>query len=205
MLRLIRASDYRRERWKNGLGWTNEVARGSIGSRRGNANDHGGVHDAWDWRLSIAEIDRDCVFSAFPGIDRTLVLLDGVGMTLRFADGEIVDLRTRGAQIDFAGERTLDCVLADGPTRDFNVMWRRDRLTATVAIRRAAVPWGLPIERGDIVAIHLLDGAMTCADGATSFAIDEGDTLVAQNHRAVVLRPEGEAQALVVRFGSPDG
>ena len=205
MLRLIRASDHRRERWKNGLGWTNEIARGPIGSRRGNASDHGGAHDAWDWRLSIAEIDRDCVFSAFPGIDRTLVLLDGVGMTLRFADGEIVDLRSRGAQIDFAGERTLDCVLADGPTRDFNVMWRRDRLTATVAIRRAAAPSNLPIACGDIVAIHLLDGAMTCADGATSFAIDEGDTLVAQNHGAVVLRPEGEAQVLVVRFGSPHG
>ena len=43
--RLIPANEYRRERWKNGLGWTREIVRMPDS-------------DAWDWRLSIAEIER---------------------------------------------------------------------------------------------------------------------------------------------------
>src|SRR5690606_4394683 len=42
----IAANEYRRVRWRNGLGWTREIAR----------MPHG---DAFDWRLSIAEIERD--------------------------------------------------------------------------------------------------------------------------------------------------
>jgi environmental stress-induced protein Ves len=201
-MRLVKAADYRRERWRNGLGWTNEIARGCIALDDGDPTDRG-APDAWDWRLSIAEIDRDCAFSTFTGIDRTLVLLDGVGMTLGFADGEVVSLGKRGAQIDFAGERDLGCVLADGPTRDFNVMWRRDRLIAAVAIRRAAATSELSMAPGDIIAVYMLDGTMTCADGATSFAIDQGDTLIAQSQGTLVLRPEGSAEMLVVRFSPP--
>ena len=43
--RVIPANEYRRERWRNGLGWTREIHASMPAS--------GG---AWDWRLSIAEI-----------------------------------------------------------------------------------------------------------------------------------------------------
>lgn len=75
--RVIPATDYRRERWRNQLGWTREILR------LGDA-------DAWSLRLSIAEIEQDAAFSAFPGIDRELVLLHGNGMRLRFGDGASV-------------------------------------------------------------------------------------------------------------------
>lgn len=44
--RVIAANEYRRERWKNGTGWTREILR---------------MPDQtdWNWRLSIAEIERD--------------------------------------------------------------------------------------------------------------------------------------------------
>ena len=71
--RVIPATEYRRERWRNQLGWTREILR------LGDA-------DAWSLRLSIAEIERDAAFSAFPGIDRELVLLHGNGMRLQFGD-----------------------------------------------------------------------------------------------------------------------
>ena len=43
---VIAANEYRRVRWKNGLGWTREILRQPD-------------HEDWDWRLSIAEIEQD--------------------------------------------------------------------------------------------------------------------------------------------------
>ena len=61
-LRPLPAHEYRRERWRNGHGWTREVLRMPEAA------------EDWDWRLSIAEIERDAPFSAFPGVERELVL-----------------------------------------------------------------------------------------------------------------------------------
>ena len=61
------AHEYRRERWRNERGWTREIHRHPEGAAE------------WAWRVSIAEIDHDAPFSAFPGVDRELVLLHGNG------------------------------------------------------------------------------------------------------------------------------
>lgn len=63
--------------WKNGGGETREIA----------AFPPGAGFDDFDWRLSIATIAEDGAFSAFPGIDRTLILLSGNGVALRLDDG----------------------------------------------------------------------------------------------------------------------
>src|SRR5688572_19728822 len=114
---VIPANEYRRERWKNGLGWTREILR---------------VPDSgdWAWRLSIAEIERDAAFSTFPGIERELVLIRGNGLRLRFDDGETVKLQPPHDRHRFAGERAVTGELVDGTTHDFNLMWRRDRVQA---------------------------------------------------------------------------
>ena len=101
---LIPANEYRRVRWKNGLGWTREILR---------APSEG---DAWDWRLSIAEVEKDGPFSEFEGCDRELVLLAGEGMRLRFDDGECVELTPPHSRHRFAGERPLSAELVAGPT-----------------------------------------------------------------------------------------
>ena len=101
--RVIPANEYQRVRWKNGLGWTREIAR---------FPDTGDL----DWRLSIAEIDADAPFSAFPGVDRELVLLEGNGLRLRFDDGDVVELHPPHERLRFAGERALRGELVDGPT-----------------------------------------------------------------------------------------
>jgi environmental stress-induced protein Ves len=38
--------------------------------------------EAFDWRVSLATIAADGPFSSFPGVERTLALVDGHGMTL---------------------------------------------------------------------------------------------------------------------------
>ena len=95
--RVIAANEYRRERWKNGAGWTREILR---------------MPDQtdWNWRLSIAEIERDGPFSVFPGVDRELVLIHGNGLRLRFSDGEVRELQPPHGRIRFAGERDVSSV-----------------------------------------------------------------------------------------------
>src|SRR4051812_2958521 len=81
-VKLLRSSEYRRMRWKNGGGWTTELAVSP------DAADSG----AFDWRISIAEIGSDGPFSTFPEYDRQIALLDGIGMELQFEGGEAVRL-----------------------------------------------------------------------------------------------------------------
>jgi environmental stress-induced protein Ves len=123
IVRLPRA-DYRRMRWKNGAGWTTEIAQAP-------ADDGGFV-----WRVSIAEVDADGDFSAFPGVDRSLLVLAGEGMALGFDDRAPALLRPLGEALAFPGEAAVRARLLGGPTRDFNVMTRRDLYTHTLALRR---------------------------------------------------------------------
>src|SRR3546814_2561804 len=115
MSRVIAANEYRRELWRNVLGWTREI--------HAHRPDPG---SDWAWRLSIAEIERDAPFSAFPGVDRELVLLHGNGLRLRFDDGESHLLEPPHGRLRFAGERPLTGELVDGPTHDFDLMGRPD-------------------------------------------------------------------------------
>jgi environmental stress-induced protein Ves len=114
--------------WKNGAGLTREIAlaESPIGG--------------FDWRISLAEVERDAPFSAFPGIDRCIVLLRGAGMRLRSADG-LIDrkLTEQLAPFHFAGDGVLDATLVEGPCSDFNVMTRRGAFRSEVSCHRAEV------------------------------------------------------------------
>jgi environmental stress-induced protein Ves len=101
--------------WKNGGGSTMEVA----------IEPPGASILAFDWRVSLATIAHDGPFSFFPGVDRTLALLDGAGMTLDI-DGRRHTLTESEAQaLAFPGEAAVSATLHDGTTVDFNVMTRR--------------------------------------------------------------------------------
>jgi environmental stress-induced protein Ves len=102
--------------WKNGAGVTREIAVSPC--------DDGEA--GFDWRISVAEVDRDVPFSAFPGIDRCIVLLSGAGMGLASVDGAIaLRLDRPFAPLRFSGDIAFDAALIDGACRDFNVMTRR--------------------------------------------------------------------------------
>jgi uncharacterized protein len=117
------------QRWKNGAGTTREIACSPPGA---------GIDD-FDWRLSVAEVDRDAPFSAFPGIDRCIVLLDGAGMRLHAPDGSLAHTLERAfVPWTFRGEAALEACLRHGPTTDFNVMVRRGRWRAEVLARHRA-------------------------------------------------------------------
>ena len=124
--RVIPANEYRRERWRNGAGWTREIAAEPAGE--------------WAWRLSIAEIEQDAPFSRFEGIDREIVLLSGNGVRLRFDDGNVHDLAPPHGRLRFAGEAGVHGELIEGATQDFNLLWRRDAIDAQLRHRPLVGP-----------------------------------------------------------------
>lgn len=195
--RLLRAQDYRRERWRNGAGWTREVhAQPSPGG------------EGWDWRLSIAEIDEDAPFSAFPSVDRELVLLSGNGLRLRFDDGALVELHPPHDRLRFAGERALRGELVDGPTRDFNLMWRRDAVDAQLWHRPLVGSMVLFADPGSTWAVFVLAGRLRCGvGGADSLEAAQGDTLLLSGAPAARRRYplDGGGELLVIRIAPAGG
>ena len=119
MVRILRSVDYVARPWKNGGGTTRDIV----------VSPPDASLDTFDWRLSLAQVDRDGPFSRFDNVDRTLVLLSGA-MTLHERDRRI-DL-VRNEPLAFEGERAIEAKVAGGSTLDFNVMTRRGRAQHSV-------------------------------------------------------------------------
>ena len=132
------------QRWKNGAGLTREIALGPAGS---------GLDD-FGWRLSVAELERDAPFSAFPGIDRCIVVIGGAGMALHDAAGAPVRTLAPLQPWAFEGERALHARLTHGACRDFNVMTRRGAWRAELRVLREPAP----LARGDVTALLVVQG-----------------------------------------------
>ena len=186
--RVIPANEYRRERWRNQLGWTREIARGGDG-------------DEWNWRLSIAEIERDAAFSTFPGVDRELVLLAGNGLRLHFDDGEVALLQPPHDRHRFPGERAVTGELVDGPTHDFNLMWRRDRVDADLWHRPLVGPMVIFAEPQSTWAVHLIAGQARFADDSGLPPLAAGDTaILAAGDDRLRHVLDGGGEALLIRI-----
>ncbi|MBN3790940.1 HutD family protein [Burkholderia sp. Ac-20353] len=161
---LIRASSLVASPWKNGGGVTREIV----------AHPPGAALDAFAWRVSVADVGAAGPFSRFPGIDRTLVLLSGAGMTLAEQGGAQHVLDAPLARADFAGETAIDATLHDGATRDFNLMTRRATTRGSVAAWRVGTH---RVERADTVLLFCAAGTVQVVlDGATH-TLEELDTL----------------------------
>ena len=114
--------------WRNGLGSTIELLKQDLPSS-----------DGFAWRLSMAEVTTDGEFSNFSGYDRTLLLLEGKGLTLDCSgsDGSAkypakhrLEKPLQAAR--FKGEEPTFASLHDGPIKDFNIMTQRQACEARV-------------------------------------------------------------------------
>ncbi len=106
-LNVVKLDDVAAQSWRNGGGVTRELLKWP------NADD-------WTLRLSVADIEKDGPFSAFPGVQRWIVALTGAGMEL----GDPFNFRIEPgvAPYRFQGEYAPMCTLIDGSTRDLNLM-----------------------------------------------------------------------------------
>lgn len=121
-MRILRASEYKTMPWKNGGGVTVEIA----------IHPPGASVDAFDWRVSMATVAKDGPFSSFPGIDRTLAIIEGNGLALAISGHEPVALTTKNTPLPFAADVPVDATLMDGAIVDLNVMTRRSSFAHSV-------------------------------------------------------------------------
>lgn len=132
--------------WKNGGGNTIELAIGPPDA---------GIDD-FDWRVSLATIAEDGAFSQFPGVDRTLALVDGHGMTLQI-DGEPALISDAEPVIAFDGSSEVQAKLNRGPTLDFNAMSRSERCWHQFGRRRLSGDSTF-VARADVTVLFLAEG-----------------------------------------------
>lgn len=114
-MRVIPSSEQRAMPWKNGGGVTYEIA----------VYPEGAGIDAFEWRLSMADVRTSGPFSMFPGIDRSLAIVTGRGLTLRIAGRDNIDVRPDAPSPLFPADVATSSDLIDGPVLDLNIMTRR--------------------------------------------------------------------------------
>ena len=131
--------------WRNGGGITYEVGRWPDGGE-------------FDWRISIAEVAASGAFSAFPGIDRVIMLVDGIDMVLD-VDGQRHALQPL-EPFAFDGGAETDCTITD-PTRDLNVMTRRGRVTAEVDVVRVNDDTPVPVDPTGTLVLVVVAGTVS--------------------------------------------
>lgn len=179
--RIIRAAEHRVMPWKNGGGTTAEIAVWPEGAT---------VAD-FDWRLSMATVASSGPFSQFPGVDRTLAVLDGEGIMLAVEGAPPVVLRPAMLPYAFPADCPAAATLIGGPIRDLNVMARRDGFRH--AVRRAGRDHAISLAEG---AEHLL---LFCVDGDIDVDLDGCAERLARHD---VLHGVSPGRSPVVTFGS---
>ncbi len=187
-MRLVRHADLVPQPWKNGGGTTREVC----------AFPTGATLDGFDWRLSMATVAEDGPFSAFPGIDRVLMVLAGGGLDLNLPEGD--HRLMPGQMLSFAGEMPVQASLPAGPIEDLNLMVRRDRFSGRMERHRLA-GGGTLAPDGDVRAVVVQDGAVQSAAGL----LGPGDTLLIGTDTAVRLAAKAEAALILISLTTPKG
>lgn len=135
-LHRFRRADLLAQPWKNGGGVTTELACMPVGASMAQ----------FDWRVSIAHIASNGPFSAFPGTDRVITLLEGAGVALRSPDGQINHrLHTPLQPFSFDGAAQVSAELLGPDCHDFNVMTRRAACKSQVEVLHGAT--SLPVVR----------------------------------------------------------
>lgn len=160
---LIRWSDLEPAPWKNGGGTTREVTSGPGGSTD------------WDWRVSVADVEQDGPFSAYPGVDRVITLLEGPAMDLTF--GASTTRLTLREPFAFRGEERVHCTVPGGRTRDLNLMTRRGRATGEAAVCESADAQRLE-GAGHTLVVALEDG-LEVGDRSNTWTLGRYDAVSA--------------------------
>ena len=99
--------------WKNGGGSTRQLAIAPAAA---------GLDD-FAWRISCARVSGAGPFSAFPGIQRSLALLEGELLLQR--QSGTTTLCAGGKSLDFSGEEPISARPLAGEVLDLNLMSRR--------------------------------------------------------------------------------
>jgi environmental stress-induced protein Ves len=147
MTTLIQYASLNPTPWKNGGGCTTEIL----------ASPPGATLDDFDFRISLATIAHSGPLSIFPGVDRTLSLVDGGNVVLDVGNERRVALSEREPVVAFPGEIAVSATVDGSPTTDFNVMTRRARCSHQVE-RRTVQDYSTLARRSALTVLFLAEG-----------------------------------------------
>ncbi|WP_445503281.1 HutD/Ves family protein [Microvirga sp. G4-2] len=187
--RVIRQHDLVRVPWKNGGGTTAEVA----------AFPEGSSFETFGWRVSMADVASDGPFSVFPGIDRTLVVIEGNGIELD-VEGIAYPLDEASPKLSFSGDDMTTGRLLSGPIRDLNVMTRRGQFRHRTRFVEAGV--ALLADETCVAFLVALDGSFDVTLDSTVHSLQVLDTLMLEGMHDLILLP-GTGRAILVEI-APD-
>jgi hypothetical protein len=157
-----------RMRWRNGRGEAREIAAWPAGS----------TLETFEWRISVATVTEDGPFSRFPGVVRTIALLDGAGLCLE-GGTKCIKLGRRFAVATCAGDEEMHCKLLGGEVQVLNVMVRDSAHARLTAIDTAACVVR-PARFRAVIAAH---GRVECRVHDDVFTLESGDALLLDGAR----------------------
>ncbi|ULR42580.1 HutD family protein [Rhizobium sp. K102] len=190
-MRILRAGDHKRMPWKNGGGETVEIAV---------SPEEAGLA-GFDWRVSMATVAADGPFSSFPGIDRTLAILDGNGMVLDIEGSTHVLLTVASDPLAFPADIPVTAKLQDGAITDLNVMTRRDGLAHRLV--RIEIAGGKTVPLTSSTCLLLCHrGTLSFRQGDETGALAAGDALLIENQAESALEIDGEAECYLVSIAA---
>jgi uncharacterized protein len=167
--------------WRNGGGVTRELL---AWPRAGD----------WQLRISVADIASDGPFSAYPGIERWFAVLEGGAVRLRVGPDEHM-LDADSAPLRFDGGEPVDCRLAAGGTRDFNLMAPPGRAT----LRRTAGPQRFELQAPAIVGVYVHSNVAQAVCGPSAADLRPGSFAWLQTDGPASVQLQA-AQALWMEF-----
>jgi environmental stress-induced protein Ves len=142
---ILRAADRNSAAWKNGGGFTREVAVHPLGSDLEN----------FEWRVSLAEVRRGGAFSTFAGVDRHMAVISG-RLGLSMSGREPMSLSSDSPPLTFPGEVPVYAEPGAEPVTDLNVMTRRGRFLACLTRVSAAASTELTLEADTTLLLALV-------------------------------------------------
>ncbi len=185
-LTILKAENHRRMPWKNGGGVTVEIA----------IHPQDASVDDFEWRVSMATVASDGPFSVFPGIDRTLSVLEGDGILLD-VEGEETKLTVESAPLAFAADARSSARLLGSAITDLNVMTRRGRLAHNV--RRLPVDGTtLSVADGNPALLFCSEGQLDLNSGSGAVRLEKLDCAVFAGCNAEPLTIKGKGTAFLI-------
>jgi environmental stress-induced protein Ves len=185
-MRILRAADHKRMPWKNGGGETVEIAVFPEGAGLGD----------FDWRVSMARVEGDGPFSSFPGIDRTLAILDGAGIVLEVEGHAARRLTCETPPHSFPADAPTAAALIAEAVTDFNVMSRRGRVDHTV--ERLHDKRTTPAGFGRLILCT--SGEIAIGTVAASERLSRYDAALLSQDEAAELAPNADSEFYLVEF-----
>ncbi len=146
--------------WKNGGGATRTLV----------VEPEGAELEDFSWRISLAEIHASGSFSAYPGIDRIILLWRGPGMVLRSPAWPEHCLIPGLGPFRFRGEDEVTCELLGTSAADLNLMVRRGRAVGEMRSGSTEIKIAVPCDNLFVL----------CAAGSVDVLPGNGKRLVLQ-------------------------